>query len=96
MLPIPFTERMQKMLGEEYEAFEASYALEKKQALRFNPLKGEKEAFLEKVLIYIQELRVLGLKKKQQMRKRDLKMMKKLVLNMQKNQKRCVNNVEST
>lgn len=49
MLPIPFTERMQKMLGEEYEAFEASYALEKKQALRFNPLKGDKEAFLEKV-----------------------------------------------
>ena len=49
MLPIQFTERMQKMLGDEYEAFEASYAMEKKQALRFNPLKGEKEAFLEKV-----------------------------------------------
>lgn len=49
MLPKQFTERMKNMLGEEYEAFEASYALEKKQALRFNPLKGEKEAFLEKV-----------------------------------------------
>ena len=49
MLPIQFTERMQKMLEDEYEAFEASYAFEKKQALRFNPLKGEKEAFIEKV-----------------------------------------------
>ena len=49
MLPIQFTERMKNMLGDEYEAFEASYALEKKQALRFNPLKGDKEAFLEKV-----------------------------------------------
>ena len=41
MLPTQFTERMQNMLGEEYEAFEASYALEKRQALRFNPLKGD-------------------------------------------------------
>ena len=49
MLPKQFTERMKNMLGEEYEAFEASYALEKKQALRINPLKGTKEAFLEKV-----------------------------------------------
>ena len=49
MLPKEFAQRMKNMLGEEYEAFEESYAYEKKQALRFNPLKGEKEAFLEKV-----------------------------------------------
>ena len=49
MLPEQLTERMKNMLGEEYEAFEASYAREKKQALRFNPLKGDKGAFLKKV-----------------------------------------------
>ena len=49
MLPEQFIERMKNMLGDEYEAFEASYAREKIQALRFNPLKGDKEAFLEKV-----------------------------------------------
>ena len=49
MLPTQFTERMKNMLGADYEAFENSYAFEKKQSLRFNPLKGEKEAFLEKV-----------------------------------------------
>ena len=43
MLPEQFTERMKNMLGEEYEEFENSYAREKMQALRFNPLKGEKE-----------------------------------------------------
>lgn len=49
MLPVQFTERMKYMLGDEYEAFEACYSRDKIQALRFNPLKGEKEAFLEKV-----------------------------------------------
>jgi len=50
MLPEQFTERMKDMLGEEYEAFETAFAPgERIQALRFNPLKGEKEAFLEKV-----------------------------------------------
>ena len=48
MLPTLFVERMKNMLGDEYEAFEDSYAREKIQALRFNPLKGEKGAFLEK------------------------------------------------
>lgn len=47
MLPIQFAERMQNMLREEYGAFEESYAFEKKQALRFNPLKGERNVFLE-------------------------------------------------
>lgn len=48
MLPTLFVERMKNMLGDEYEAFEESYAREKIQALRFNPLKGDKGAFLEK------------------------------------------------
>ena len=54
MLPEQFTERMKNMLGEEYEEFENSYAREKMQALRFNPLKGEKEAFLKKVPFSLQ------------------------------------------
>ena len=54
MLPEQFSERMKNMLGEEYEEFENSYAREKMQALRFNPLKGEKEAFLKKVPFSLQ------------------------------------------
>ena len=48
MLPKEFEERMQKMLGEEYPAFEKSYEKEKFQALRVNTLKGSKEDFAEK------------------------------------------------
>lgn len=47
MLPLAFTERMEKMLGEEYPAFIASYDETKKQSLRMNPLKGDKEKFEE-------------------------------------------------
>lgn len=50
MLPIDFEKRMQQMLGEEYPAFEASYEKEKYQALRLNPLKGNREDFLEKCI----------------------------------------------
>ena len=39
MLPEKFLERMQGMLGDEYEAFLASFEQEKYQALRINPLK---------------------------------------------------------
>ena len=39
MLPEAFTERMQKMLGEEYEAFLETFEEERYQALRLNPLK---------------------------------------------------------
>lgn len=46
MLPEAFTQRMQEMLGEEYPAFLQSYEEEKKQSLRINPLKGDKDAFL--------------------------------------------------
>ena len=46
MLPEAFTKRMQEMLKEEYEEFLAGYEESKKQSLRLNPLKGEKEQFL--------------------------------------------------
>lgn len=46
MLPEAFTARMQNMLKEEYTEFEACYDKETYQALRFNPLKGEKKEFL--------------------------------------------------
>lgn len=46
MLPQIFVDRMKEMLGEEYEAFLASYDLPKYQALRINPLKAEKVNFL--------------------------------------------------
>lgn len=48
MLPIEFVERMKEMLGEEYPAFEAGFEKTKFQALRFNPLKGDKAEFLNK------------------------------------------------
>ena len=50
-LPEQFTERMKGMLGEEYEAFAASYEKERVQGLRFNSLKwkeGEREDWEEK------------------------------------------------
>lgn len=48
MLPKEFVERMQRMLGEEYPAFEKSYEKERLQALRVNTLKGSKEEFVKK------------------------------------------------
>ena len=50
MLPVEFEERMRKMLGEEAEAFFASYDREKFTALRLNPLKTQKESFVERGL----------------------------------------------
>ena len=47
MLPQDFVGRMKAMLGEEYEAFEASYEQRKYQSLRINSLKTDKEDFLE-------------------------------------------------
>ena len=49
MLPIEFRERMQEMLGEEYEAFLQGYEKPRFHALRRNPLKIEEKDFLEKV-----------------------------------------------
>ena len=48
MLPKEFEDRMRKMLGEEADAFFASYDREKFTALRVNPIKGDKETFLSK------------------------------------------------
>lgn len=45
--PAAFAERMEKMLGEEYGAFLASYEEKKSQALRVNTLKGSRERFAE-------------------------------------------------
>lgn len=47
MLPKEFEERMQKMLGEEYPAFVASYDREKFQALRVNAGKVDVEQFVK-------------------------------------------------
>ena len=48
MLPVDFCDRMKKMLGDEYEAFIASYEKPKFQSLRLNPLKGDSQDFFEK------------------------------------------------
>ncbi len=57
VLPGAFAERMQRLLGGEYEAFEAGYRQERQYGLRRNLLKGTEEEFvrvmpfpLEKVL----------------------------------------------
>lgn len=49
MLPQDFVTRMKEMLGADYEAFEQSYEHAKYQALRINPLKVEKNDFVDKV-----------------------------------------------
>ncbi|MCI5822506.1 MAG: RsmF rRNA methyltransferase first C-terminal domain-containing protein [Lachnospiraceae bacterium] len=55
MIPKEFGERMKKMLPqEEYEAFIQSYDKERYQSLRFNPLKGERENFLQKTPFHLQ------------------------------------------
>lgn len=48
-LPKAFLERMKRLLGEEYEAFLASYGQERHYGLRCNPLKAEGTAFLERM-----------------------------------------------
>lgn len=49
MLPIEFQERMQQMLGEEYQDFLSGYDKPRFHALRRNPLKIEEKDFLEKI-----------------------------------------------
>lgn len=44
-LPKDFAERMQSLLGGEYESFAASYERERQYGLRRNPLKGSEEDF---------------------------------------------------
>ena len=41
MLPVAFLDRMKRLLGEEYEAFLASYERPRNAALRWNSLKAE-------------------------------------------------------
>lgn len=45
VLPQAFAEKMQRLLGSEYEAFAASYENERQYGLRRNPLKGTEEEF---------------------------------------------------
>lgn len=45
VLPEAFAERMQRLLGSEYESFAASYERERQYGLRRNPLKGSEEEF---------------------------------------------------
>lgn len=47
MFPQEFTDRMKKMLGHEYDDFMKSYERERYYGLRFNPLKGNEEAFFK-------------------------------------------------
>lgn len=54
MLPKKFLERMEKMLGNDYRAFLESYDKEEYKALRFNPLKGDKECFLKESLFSLE------------------------------------------
>ena len=56
MLPQDFINRMQKMLGNEYNAFLESYENEKYQALRLNPLKVKKQVFEENTCFHISEV----------------------------------------
>ncbi len=48
MLPQEFTERMQGMLQEEYPSFLRCFTQEREPSLRLNPLKANREVFLEK------------------------------------------------
>ena len=47
MLPEQFTERMKRMLGEEFQPFYDSYQKPCRRALRLNPFKADRAAFLE-------------------------------------------------
>ncbi len=47
-LPQAFVEKMKGLLGESSEAFFQSYEAKRVQGLRFNPLKGDMPAFLER------------------------------------------------
>ena len=48
-LPPAFLARMKRQLGDQYEAFLASYAGGRTYGLRFNPLKADRQDFLKKV-----------------------------------------------
>lgn len=56
MLPQEFKERMRRLLGEEYQAFADSYGRERYQALRLNPLKTDRNTFLDKCSFSLQKV----------------------------------------
>ena len=56
MLPTQFLNRMQAMLGDEYEQFLASYDHEKYQSLRINTLKADKEEFLQQAPFNLEQV----------------------------------------
>ena len=56
MLPMEFQNRMQEMLGEEYEAFLKGYDKPRFHALRRNPLKIQKDEFLNLIPFELQEV----------------------------------------
>lgn len=55
-LPLLFKERMQCMLGEEYQEFIKSYEEERSQGLRLNLLKADREHFLENHSFCLKEI----------------------------------------
>ena len=55
VLPGAFAERMQRLLGGEYEAFAASYGQGRQYGLRRNLQKGTEEEFIRVMPYYIQE-----------------------------------------
>ena len=56
MLPVEFQNRMQEMLGEEYEEFLKGYDKPRFHALRRNPLKIQKEEFLRRIPFALKEV----------------------------------------
>ena len=56
-LPVEFLERMKEILGEEMEAFLASYEQERVYGLRINTLKGEKEELCSKLPFSIEPVK---------------------------------------
>ena len=56
MLPVEFQNRMQEMLGEEYEEFLKGYDKPRFHALRRNPLKIQKDEFLRMIPFALKEV----------------------------------------
>lgn len=56
MLPQDFVGRMREMMGEAFEEFEQSYEHAKYQSLRINPLKTDKDVFVEKAPFKLEQI----------------------------------------
>ena len=55
-LPSAFEERMQRLLGAEYEAFRQSYEQDRYYGLRYNPLKTTAEAFPDRMPFALEKI----------------------------------------